>query len=175
MRDLPPAIVYTLAGLVVLAAACDLKWRRIPNWLTVMGLGLGLTLNIWNGRTASALAGLALGFAAYLPLYLLRAVGGGDLKLMAAAGTIAGPGNWVALFVFSAFIGGAIALAMVVWKGRIGVTMANLGHALSEMSHLRPPHLGRPELDVRTEKGMSLPHAVPIALAALLLLWGGQG
>src|SRR4051812_45965159 len=92
-----------LLGILILAAAgYDIRYRRIPNWLVLAGIVIGFAWNLyssgWSGLGHAA-AGLGLGFALYFPLYLLRARGAGDVKLLAAVGAIVGPGNcfWVFL------------------------------------------------------------------------------
>ncbi|MDX2181298.1 MAG: A24 family peptidase [Bryobacteraceae bacterium] len=97
---------------VALAAAAtwfDLRERRIPNWLCAAGFALGVALHWRDG-----LLGAALAMAIYAPLYLLRGVGAGDVKLMAAVGAIAGPWNWLGVFAFSSLA----TLAAALWAIR---------------------------------------------------------
>ena len=73
------------------AAVFDLRTRRIPNWLCAAGFIAGFACQIalfrWTGARDAALgAGIAL--LIYIPLFALRAVGGGDVKLMAAVGSM---------------------------------------------------------------------------------------
>ena len=82
-----------IAALVISAAFFDLRTRRIPNPLILAGAFLGIFLRTWEfgaSGTFSSLLGLLTGFALFLPGYLLRMTGGGDLKLMAAIGTYLG-------------------------------------------------------------------------------------
>jgi prepilin peptidase CpaA len=107
----PPGILGLLFALVIGAAAYDIPYRRIPNWLTATGVLLGIGMNMflyqgWPGLRIS-LGGLALGFGAYFMLYVLRAMGAGDVKLMAAVGAMVGWQDWVGIFVLTAIIGGA--------------------------------------------------------------------
>ena len=80
--------------LVVVAAYLDLRDRRIPNWLTGTGVLVGLGSNYyqsgWPGLR-NGLLGLSAAFALYALLFALRAMGGGDVKLMAAVGAFTGP------------------------------------------------------------------------------------
>lgn len=137
------------------------------------GLDRGLILNLWSAGSAglrTAVEGAALATAVYLPLYSIRAVGGGDLKLMAAAGTLAGPPFWLVLFVVTALLGGVAAIAAVLVKRRLAHTAANISVTLQELLHFRAPHRSRPELDVSSGSGLRMPHCAIIALAALLCL-----
>ena len=100
------------------AAVYDVRYRRIPNWLTVGGVLLGLALNAflyqgWPGLRFS-LPGFGLGFGVYFLLYVLRAMGAGDVKLMAAVGAVVGWQNWFGIFVITAIIGGLMAMILVV-------------------------------------------------------------
>src|SRR5580692_11271562 len=106
------ATTVLLAVLVIAAAIFDLRTRRIPNWLCAVGLIGGFAFQ--TTREAALGAGLAL--LIYVPLFALRAVGGGDVKLMAAVGSIAGPKSWIAIFLTTAILGGAIALVMITVK-----------------------------------------------------------
>lgn len=155
-----------LAGLVALAGAWDWKWRLIPNWITVTGVAAGLLLH----SPLAALKGIGVALLVYVPLYLLRAVGGGDLKLMAAVGSIVGPDVWLVLFVLSAVLGGVAALVLVVAKGRLRRTLANVGHILGAASRASAPHAERPELDAGHPEALTLPRGTVIATAALLYL-----
>ena len=162
-----------LAALVIVAAVFDLRTRRIPNWLCAAGLAGGFACQIalfhWAGaREATLGAGLAL--LIYIPLFALRAVGGGDVKLMAAVGSIAGPKAWLAIFLITAIVGGAIALVMIAAKGRMARTLRNVGILVTELAHLRAPHRVESELDVSSDHGLRLPHGGSIAAGTLLYL-----
>jgi prepilin peptidase CpaA len=162
-----------LAVLVIAAAAFDFRTRKIPNWLCAAGFLCGFACQIalfeWAGARDAALgAGLAL--LVYLPLFALRAVGGGDVKLMAAVGSLAGPKSWIAIFLITAISGGAIALVMIAVKGRMGRTLHNVGILLTELAHFRAPHRAEQELDVSSGQGLRLPHGCTIAAGTLLYL-----
>lgn len=168
----PTACQIALAILVVAAAVYDARQRRIPNWLTLPGLLAGLLLSTildgLDGLRGAAL-GTALALAVYVPLYALRALGGGDVKLMAAVGALAGPSNWLAIFAITSVAGGAAALLLILARGRLGQTLGNIGFIFTRLATLRPPH-ENPELDVRSTAGLRLPHGVMIAFGTLMFL-----
>jgi len=106
-----------LAVFVIAAALFDLWRRRIPNWLVLTGLACGFALAILEAVSAGSAApvgrsllGVVVALAVYIPLYALRAVGGGDVKLMGAVGSFVGARAWLTIFAFSAIAGGVVAL-----------------------------------------------------------------
>jgi prepilin peptidase CpaA len=103
-------------------------------------------------------------------LYLLRGIGAGDVKLMAAIGAVVGPANWLLIFVLTAFLGGLTALLLAASKNRLRQTFNNIGLILVRLRHGQAPYASTSELDVRMGQGMRLPHAVIIACSALMFL-----
>jgi prepilin peptidase CpaA len=164
-----------LFTLVLIAAIYDFRFRRIPNWLTVSGVAVGFLLNLGIlGRAGLgvAAAGLGLAMLIYLPLYLLRGMGAGDVKLMAAIGAIAGPGNWLVIFLATALIGGVVAVCLSAAKGRLPQVLFNVSFMVSELAHFRAPFRTNSVLDVRNAAALRMPHGVSIAIgASLSLVW----
>ena len=163
-----------LLALVLGAAIYDVRYRRIPNWISVSGVVLGLILNAflyptWPGIFHS-LKGLGLAFAVYFVLYALHAMGAGDVKLMSAIGAIVGWQNWFGIFIVTAIIGGLMAVILVVMRGRLKKTLWNVGFILSEMKGGRPAYLSKQELDVKNPKALGLPHGAVIAVSTLFFL-----
>jgi prepilin peptidase CpaA len=182
-----PILQGVLVLIVVTAAIYDLRYRRIPNWLVLVGLVLGIGLNtamfalagLQAAGLTRALLGMGLALLIYFPLYLLRAMGAGDAKLMAAVGAIVGWGNWLAIFVLTAVIGGVMGLVVLLFAGRLRKTFWNLGWIINEIIHFRAPYHSSEELDVRSAKAMRMPHGVAIALGSIAFLvarviWSGK-
>jgi prepilin peptidase CpaA len=162
-----------LALVVFTAGVYDFRFRRVPNWLVLVALILGIALNVFLFELPGlwlALKGLGLAFLIYFPLYLVRGMGAGDVKLMAAVGALVGPSNWFGIFLITAVLGGLMALFLVLTKGRARRTFGNIGHILRSLVYRQAPYAGRPELDVQTPHGVRLPHAVVIALGAMAFL-----
>src|SRR5580692_9980341 len=158
-----------LGILVAIAAIFDIRSRRIPNWLVLAGIITGCAWNVyassWSGLFRAA-EGLGLGFILYFPLYLIRARGAGDVKLLAAVGAITGPGNCLWIFLLTAILGGVIAMGMLLWHKRVQHTFFNLSFIMSDLAKLRAPYKSSEELDVTTAKGMRLPHGAMILVGA---------
>ena len=177
----PPGITGMLLLLIVVAAIYDIRYRRIPNWLTVSGVVAGTGMNaflgdwthgtpgIWPGMKL-ALIGLVVGFGVYFALYAIRAMGAGDVKLMAAVGAMVGGQDWFCIFVITAVLGGVCAVLFSIARKRLGKTFWNVGFILSEMKQGRPAYLGNEELDVKSSKGLRMPHGAIIALGTVLFL-----
>jgi len=180
----PLAVEAILLLMVIVAAAYDIRYRRIPNWLTGSGVLVGLVLNAFLrtpapgvlsfGGLLFALKGFGLAFGVYFFLYALRAMGAGDVKLMAAVGSLVGWQDWFGIFIVSAFIGGIAAVVLSLAKRRLKTTFWNVGFILSEMGHGRAAYLRKEELDVRSKKSLGLPHGAVIAAGTLLFLAAGH-
>ena len=171
---LPSPGVEVLLLIVALAAAVyDVRYRRIPNWISVGGIALGVLANLLTHGIPGllfALAGFALGFGLYFLLYLVHAMGAGDVKLMGAIGALVGWQNWVAIFVIAAILGGIMAMIVILSRNRVKKTFWNIGYLLNEMRRGRAPYASREELDVHSPKSVGLPHGAVIAVAIIFYL-----
>jgi prepilin peptidase CpaA len=173
---LKPAILAGAVVLAVIAGGTDLRSRRIPNWLTVPGLFVGLATNSamggWSGLKTSLL-GAGLGLLLPLPFVLLRSLGAGDWKLAGALGSFAGPAMLVDLLLGSVFVAGLMALALVIYKGRVRQTVGNIGHILVSLVTFRLP-ASRVSLD--NPDALKVPYGVALALTVVLYgaahVWG---
>ena len=122
------------------AAVIDIRHRRIPNVVCVTTAAAGLTLatvGISSITVASALAGLAFGFLMMLPGHVFGAMGAGDVKLFAAAGTLLGSGRIVRAFLFVAIAGGILAAVIAIRRGRFGRTMGMTARLLGRPDKLK--------------------------------------
>jgi prepilin peptidase CpaA len=108
------AIVVGMAAVID-----DLARRHIANWIPAAALagGFGWQIGQSGGRGAlTALAGTAVGFAVFLIFYLLGGMGGGDVKLMAGFGALLGAGRLLEAALWTAGIGGIMAVVALGWK-----------------------------------------------------------
>jgi prepilin peptidase CpaA len=170
---LPPVVQVLLFLIVVPAALFDLKERRVPNWITFSGVILAIALNSFLYETAGfwfALKGLGIAMLVYFPLYMLRAMGAGDVKLMAAVGAAAGWMNWFGIFFLTAVCGGIMALVAVAVNRRFKTTFKNVSMIAESLAHGQAPHEASPMLNVKDQRALRLPHAIAIALGTILFL-----
>ncbi len=121
-------IVWILAlALVVSAGWMDWRSARIPNWLTVPGLLIGLLTNtLITGKQGAwmALGGAGLALAVLLPFVLLRGLGAGDWKLMGAMGAFLGIPQVLLVLVGTAFLTGILGVIQItrmrLWRATLG-------------------------------------------------------
>ena len=108
-----------LSSMLLLAVWQDLAHRRIPNTLLLCTAPAALVLAAMPQGVGmvSAVAAALVALAAFMPLYLLRQMGGGDLKLMATAGLLVGMPRITALCLSVAMAGGLLALWWL-WRAR---------------------------------------------------------
>ena len=124
-----PVIAVVAVGTV--ATAIDLRTRRVPNALTfgTGAAGLMLAFLQGGGLGAAAIAGGVIGLSLMLPGYLFGATGGGDVKLLAAFGTLLGPRETFTAFVAMALAGGVIALIVIAYRGRAALANRTFAYA----------------------------------------------
>ena len=121
----PAGIVMTAAGGGT-AVAVDLRSRRVPNILTLGVAVIGLTLatmKVTRVTPVEGALGCAVGLLLMLPGHLIGATGAGDVKLLAAFGTLLGPGRTAFAFVYTALAGGVLALIVAMNRRRTRTTV----------------------------------------------------
>lgn len=137
-----PFIVLSL--LLAGAVWQDVRSRRIPNVLVLVGLVLAFALQavlpegeglflapfgsiglLWS------LAGVATGLALLLPMYALRALGAGDVKLLAMIGAFVGPGAAIGIAACTLLAGGMLALVVSLYLGTLKRMLGNSVHLVT--------------------------------------------
>jgi prepilin peptidase CpaA len=124
---MPPDLI--LCAILIIAASTDLAGRRIPNLIPLAGLALALLLALSSPLALSLLdcvAGALAGLLLFLPLYMLRGMAAGDVKLMAAVGAFVGPAMVWRIGVTTFIVGGLMAALMLVVSGRLWQCLNNL-------------------------------------------------
>lgn len=163
-----PVILAGAVLLALLAAWTDFRSRRIPNWLTVPALLAGLAANIAvNGRSGlkASLLGIGLGLFLLLPFVLLRSLGAGDWKLAGALGAFTGPVLLIDLLLGSVFVAGVMAVALIIYKGRVRQTMRNIGHILVSLVTFQLPGS---QVSLDNPDSLKVPYGVALAFTVML-------
>ncbi|HZQ23249.1 MAG TPA: A24 family peptidase [Terriglobales bacterium] len=165
-KELNWALLLVLA---CVAGAMDWRYRRIPNWLTVPAAGVGILLHYlsygWGGAK-DALLGVLLGLAILFPFVAIRSLGAGDWKLVGAAGAFLGPGPLLTVLFAGTLIAGAMALVVIIYKGRLRQALRNMGRILGSFVTLHRPG---GDLSLDNPESLKVPFGVAFALAAILL------
>ncbi len=113
--------LITTATLAV-AAVTDIRSRKIPNLLTFPALLAGLLMNTWAGGLHGLLysiEGTLVGLGLLIIPYVLGGMGAGDVKLMAAVGSLVGPIGALNAFLATSIVGGTMALLVLLSRGTL--------------------------------------------------------
>lgn len=169
----PQSQLHAALILFVLAVALiDLRTHRIPNLLCAAAAVVGLTYQMWmHGEDGllAALGGTAVGFATFLPFYVVRAFGAGDVKAMATVGVFLGIQTTL-LAVGMTLMAGAV-LGVAVLLLRRAPATATLGRLRGLLtSPIASTQASRNETD---EGRQRFPYGIAIACgttAALLIV-----
>jgi prepilin peptidase CpaA len=146
---------------MLIAALEDLRRLIIPNVLIV-----SLCL-LWPFYIAAAPSwlGIAGSLAAAILVFLAGALafsrgylGGGDVKLLAAAALWAGPGQAPALLVLTGVLGGMLALFLLMPPG-------------AHIAALARAKLGPNEAATKSDATTPVPYGIAIAAAAMLVIF----
>ena len=133
--------VILLLGLLGVAVASDLRRHRIPNFLVVLVLALGLAGQAYSGGTSGfgdGALGLLIGFGVFLPLYALGGMAAGDVQLIAMVGAFLAPNGalWAALF--SLIAGGLCGFLIVLVRGQLPMTFSRYWLMLRARAYFAP-------------------------------------
>ena len=159
---------------VGLAAAFDVKERRIPNWLVLAATLAGFLLHLTGGMSQflASLSGFGIGIGVFFIPFALGWIGAGDVKLIGAVGAVLGA-EWVPRILFySLLAGGLLAMLSMVTKGKnwsvLHDTWLDLKMYVTSRGTILPASVSE-----RDAKGAhTIPYGVAISLGTLLAFYG---
>jgi prepilin peptidase CpaA len=161
-----------LTGILLTAALYDVRFRRIPNWLTYPGIIIGIICHTaMKGMEglAFSLEGLGVGFGIMVIIYLMGGTGAGDVKLMAAIGGFLGPKGTFVAFLFTSIVGGIYAIMLLFLSGYLKETI-NRHWSIFKTFILTKKFIYLPPSE--NEKKPKLCYAIAIALGTLFSVVG---
>ena len=173
MLKLATEFVYPAATLIcaTIGAVYDVRSRRVPNFVTlpaiVFGLLLHFTLGGWRQLGSAAAAGLICGLV-FLVFHLAGGMGAGDVKLITAAGCIAGLPLIGYLLILTSLAGGVMAIGLALYRRQLKETIGNMcALAVHHKTAGLTPH---PEFNISNAQTLRLPYALAIAAGSALSL-----
>lgn len=128
-----------LIAMVAIATAFDVREHRIPNWLIAIGILIAIpyhALAPFGEGATFALMGLLVGISTFLPLYALRTMGAGDVKLMGMVGAYLGTSATINTVLATLIAGGVLAILASAYKRRLPQLVSNL-HMMLIQRHIR--------------------------------------
>lgn len=145
----------------VVAVGTDLRSRRVPNALTLPLLAAAPAIAAFNGLHA-ALVATAIVIASLLAGSLIHSagiLGGGDVKLLAGVGALAGFPACIDVALYSAIFGGLLALAVSTSRGELSAVLARVRAGVTTSVAGRNLALGVAAIDTH---GVRIPYALAI-------------
>lgn len=161
------AIGVPFTVIMLLAAASDVRSRRIPNELTVFGMVLAPVLWAFFGGSAAAFTsvlGGGIALAVGMTLFALGAMGGGDAKLLAAMGAFVGSTRLLSALLATGIAGGVFALAVAIGRRRLLATLLSAWHLAVRLLTLGRAGVAR---TVESPGALTVPYGVAIAAGGL--------
>jgi len=110
-------MLIVLIALLLTVTYTDLRAHRISNRITLGGAAFAIIVSLITNSTdglVSSLLGLAVGFAAFIPLYAIGGMAAGDVKLMAMVGAFVGFKGAVLAAVLSIVAGSLLGLLLLI-------------------------------------------------------------
>lgn len=151
--------------LLTLAAVMDVRHRRIPNWVSLGGMVVGLVLWTWHSGLSGfliSMAGLLLGGGFFLPFYMARGMGAGDVKLMGGVGSFLGSYHVLGATIVVALLGGVIAAWVAYRQKRLRLALRDALMVVFRQQSLKTLK--------HATKDDAIPYGLAIASGTLLYL-----
>jgi prepilin peptidase CpaA len=161
-----------LSALMLAAAVCDVRTRRIPNVLTILGfaVAIGLRATAGPGAGIDGVVGAILAFVLCLPFFVLGVLGGGDAKLLMALGSFTGPRDLLMAMLVIASLGGILGAIDALRKGILLPVLYNCVNIVKHWATLGRRGTNR---SLATTGALAIPYGVAIA-AGSLVWWFAQ-
>ena len=161
--------------ILLFSAVTDVLRSKIPNFFIVIGLLCGAVYRVmeWKeGAFWGAVLGMVLLPGLLFPLFMIKAMGAGDLKLLMVTGLYLGPGDNFKLFAVAVAAGACIGVWNLLLKGGIRERL------LRPVRYFRTLWLslsaggGIPEYDQSGEPWQKVHFALPILIGGILVMGG---
>jgi prepilin peptidase CpaA len=161
-------LLVCASAIAMAGAIQDIRCRRVPNKLTLTGIGTGFAAGCvaggWLGLESAIWGALLAGGILFL-FFVVGGMGGGDVKLMAAVGAWAGVKQVTPILLAAALSGGVLALIYMIADGSVSRTLRNCATLVRHHFRFGPrPH---PQINVQESGTTRVPFGVAIAVGTL--------
>lgn len=166
-------VVLVVPAATVYASVVDYRERRVPNRLNAALALSGILAQVSYFGAAGlkeALLGMLVGFGMLIVPWMMRGMGAGDVKLMAAVGAWFGP--WLTLLgcALGMLIGGVIAVVMIMFTGKVKEARANLAVILAKCSSRSTMFSDFGSTGSFGSRTTLLPYGIPLTIGSLIIL-----
>ena len=168
-------LVVQLIIYLLILTVFDIKTHRIPNLLSSAAAVIGLILQFMQHQYSgllSALLGAGAGLAIFLPMYLLRALGAGDVKALAVVGIYLGA-RGVVIAALATLLSGALIASVYLLRNSSSLTelfckiswlvTGSMGDVINDIRSPQPKRLSK--------RNNLFPYGLAITTGTYLSLW----
>lgn len=173
-------LIVVLLVLLLGAVITDLSDTRIPNLFILIGLIAGVFYRIFgNGERnyLHILLGILIPFFIFFPLFVIRAMGAGDIKLFMMTGTFFTIGENIKCIVIAVLLGGIIAAVKVLIYRNLGERIRCMWACLKTVywhavvgNTYEIPYMDSKDKEMIKTAGIKF--SLPILLAAIIVMGG---
>jgi prepilin peptidase CpaA len=160
------AFLTAAVGILVIVAYEDVRWRRIPNALSLATAALGLARVAFAADVIDAgytLAVAVIIFTITFALFQRGAIGGGDAKILPAAALLIGHRELLGFLFLMSLCGGVLALATLAAE-RLDLSFRRFRREAYVSS------TGQSDRARVASKGSTVPYGVAVAIAGVITL-----
>jgi len=156
-------------GIALFGGIYDLFTRRIPNWLTFPSMILGISAQAfyfgWQG-VGNSLLGITVGFLLLIPIYFLKFMGAGDVKLLMVIGAWSSALFCLYVVIAAIFLGGVYAICDVIVAQRFTIVL-RAGYRFVRSLFVPVLVVEIPALD----KERKFSFGIYLAIAVAIVIW----
>jgi prepilin peptidase CpaA len=167
------AVIPVVIALIATATYTDCRWRVIKNIFTLPAIALGLTLQVlahgWPGLI-TGLFGLGVGLGLMMIPFAYGQMGAGDVKLMAALGSLLGALAVLNVFLYTTLAAGLLAMGIALYHKEGIETLRRTWHLAKGLFIFRTAPVSSPE----PRKAGTMPYGLAIAAGTVTYLLMGN-
>jgi prepilin peptidase CpaA len=153
----------------IIAVYWDLKYRKIPNTLTLTAMVYGVLIRLLLDSThwLQPIYGILEGFIVFFPFFALGGIGAGDVKLIMAIGSIFGPELLLWVILFSAVSGGVISIFRMVLEYGIKTSLIRIYLLITTLWNKKQRRM---MFNLKETEHLYIPYGVAILAGIILTL-----